>query len=169
MFFNQSHFNGWKPKAYSEKTFGKKKKKYSHFQTITTNNSKHFFTFHIKQYWHFHWVTPKQYYKLFQTSNNIDTFREFLVNNTTRFSRVYMVSAQFILNEFAGLQSETSLINELLHSYFLRTFQLFRNSYFKEVDVCFNVLLLFSKIQRDYKGNMDTSSFDLIPFWFKAL
>ena len=51
----------------------KKIKKYSHFQTITTNNSKHFFTFQIKQYWHFHWVTPKQYYTFLQTSNNTDT------------------------------------------------------------------------------------------------
>ena len=69
----------------------KKIKKYSHFQTITTNNSKHFFRFHIKQYWHFHWVTPKQYYTLFQTSNNTETFRELLVNNSARFFRVYMV------------------------------------------------------------------------------
>ena len=57
-------------------------------QAITTNNNKHFFTFHIKQYWHFHWVysqtilhtfpdikqywdiqrvTGKQYYMLFQS------------------------------------------------------------------------------------------------------
>ena len=76
-----------------KKHLAKKTKKYSHFQTITTNNSKHFFKFHIKQYWHFHWVTPKQCYTLFQTSNNTDTFRELLVNNTTRFSRVYMASA----------------------------------------------------------------------------
>ena len=67
----------------------KKIRKYSHFQTITTNNSKHFIRFHIKQYWHFHWVTPKQYYTLFQTSNNTDVFRELLVNYTTCFSRVY--------------------------------------------------------------------------------
>ena len=75
-----------------KKHLAKKIKKYSHFQTITTNNSKHFFTFHIKQYWHFHWVTPKQYYTFLQTSNNTDTFRELLVNSSTRFSRVYMVS-----------------------------------------------------------------------------
>ena len=43
------------------------------------------FRFHIKQYWHFHGVTPKQYYILFQTSNNTDIFRELLVNNTTEF------------------------------------------------------------------------------------
>ena len=71
----------------------KKIKKYSHFQIITTNNSKHFFTFHIKQYWCFHWVTSKQYDTLFQTSNNTDRLRELLVNNTIRFSRVYMASA----------------------------------------------------------------------------
>ena len=73
-----------------KKHLAKKIKKYSHFQTITTNNSKHFFRFHIRQYWHFHWVTSKQYYTLFQTSNNTDIFRELLVNNTTRFSRVYI-------------------------------------------------------------------------------
>ena len=68
----------------------KKIKKYSHFQTITTNNRKHFFRFHIKQYWHFHRVTPKQYYTLFQTSNNTDIFRELLVNNTTHFCKVHI-------------------------------------------------------------------------------
>ena len=46
-----------------KKHLAKKIKKYSHFQTITTNNSKHF-RFHIKQYWYFHWVIPKQYYTL---------------------------------------------------------------------------------------------------------
>ena len=76
-----------------KKHLSKKIKKYSHFQTITNDNSKHFFRFHNKQYWHFRWVTPKQYYTLFQTSNNTDTFRELLVNNTTHFPRVYMVSA----------------------------------------------------------------------------
>ena len=48
------------------------------------------FRFHIKLYWHFHWVTPKQYYTLFHTLNNTDIFRELLVNNTTYFSRVYI-------------------------------------------------------------------------------
>ena len=67
-----------------------KKIKYSYFQTVTTNNSKHFFRFHIKQYWHFHWVTPKQYYTFFQTSNNTAIFKELLINNTTRLSRVYI-------------------------------------------------------------------------------
>ena len=78
--------HAWKSKAYSKKKKKKKKiikklKKYSHFQTITTNNSKQFFRFHIKQYWHFHGVAPKQYYILFQTSNNTDIFRELLVRN----------------------------------------------------------------------------------------
>ena len=73
-----------------KKHLAKKIKKYSHFQAITTNNSKHFFRFHIKQYWHFHWVTPKQYYTLFQTSNNTDIFRELLANNITHFARVYI-------------------------------------------------------------------------------
>ena len=76
--------HAWKSKAYSKKKkkkIIKKLKKYSHFQTITTNNSKQFFRFHIKQYWHFHGVAPKQYYILFQTSNNTDIFRELLVRN----------------------------------------------------------------------------------------
>ena len=42
------------------------KKKYSHFQTITTNNSKHVSDF---------------------ISNNTDTLMELLPNNTTHFSR----------------------------------------------------------------------------------
>ena len=72
--FNQSHPNGQniharKPKAYSNKTFGQKtpkKTKYSHFQTITTNNSKHVSDF---------------------ISNNTDSFIELLPNNTTHFPR----------------------------------------------------------------------------------
>ena len=36
-------------------------KKYSHFQAINTNNRKHFFRFHVKKYWHSHWVAPKRY------------------------------------------------------------------------------------------------------------
>ena len=55
----------WKLKAYSNETFGNKKnKKYSHFQTITTNNSKLVLDF---------------------ISNN--TLMELLRNNTTHFSR----------------------------------------------------------------------------------
>ena len=68
----------------------------------------------IKQYWYFHRVTAKQYYTLCQSlnqtiltfsesywqtilntfprfiSNNNDTFRELLANNTTHCSRVYI-------------------------------------------------------------------------------
>ena len=68
----------------------KKIKKYSHFQTITISNSKHFFRFYFKQHWHFSWVTPKQNYTLFQTSNNTNIFRELLVNITTCFSIIYI-------------------------------------------------------------------------------
>ena len=68
----------------------KKIKKYFHFQTITTNNRKHFFRVYIKQYWHFHRVTPNQYYTLYQASNKTDIFRELLVNNTTHFCKVYI-------------------------------------------------------------------------------
>ena len=73
-----------------KKHMAKKIKKYSHFEIITTNNRKHFFRFHIKQYWHFNRVTPKRYYTLFQTSNNTDISRELLVNNTTHFCKVYI-------------------------------------------------------------------------------
>ena len=92
IFFNQRHPNSqkihaWKPKAYSKKPFDQKIRKYSRFQTINTNNSKHFFRFHImtlslsysrtildtfpdiKQYWHFQIVTGKQYYTLFNTTH----------------------------------------------------------------------------------------------------
>ena len=55
------------------------KKKYSHFQAITTNNRKHVSDF-ISNI-----ATPNQYYTLFQTSNKADIFRELLVNNTTEF------------------------------------------------------------------------------------
>ena len=41
-------------------------------------------------YWHFQEVTPKQYYTLFQTSNNTDISRVLLENNITHLSRVYI-------------------------------------------------------------------------------
>ena len=89
----------------------KKTRKYSHFQTVTAKNSKHFFKFNIKQYWQFQGVTTEWYYTLFHSSyqtiltlsecyyqtrvntfwefisNITDTFRELLSNNTTHFSR----------------------------------------------------------------------------------
>ena len=65
-----------------KKHLAQKIKKYSHFQAITTNNGKHFFRFHIKQYWHIHRVTAKQYYTLFQTWNNTGIFRDFIPNYT---------------------------------------------------------------------------------------
>ena len=55
-----------KPKAYSNKKHLAKKVKYSHFQAITTNNSKHVSDF---------------------ISNNTDSFMELLPNNTTPFPR----------------------------------------------------------------------------------
>ena len=86
-------------KLYVKKHLAKKIKKYSHFQTITTNNSKHF-RLHIKQYWYFHWVILKQYYTLFQTSNNTGIFRGLLVNNTTRFSSLYQAILTFSESSF---------------------------------------------------------------------
>ena len=78
----------------------------------TLNKSKHIFRVHIKDYWHFDTVTPKQHYTIFQTSkqltfsesywptilhtfpelksNNTNIFRELLANNTKHFSRVYI-------------------------------------------------------------------------------
>ena len=56
-----------------KKHLAKKIKKYSHFQTMLPTIANRF---HIKQYWHFHWITSKQYC--------------LLVNSTTRFSRVYI-------------------------------------------------------------------------------
>ena len=53
----------------------------SYWQTIL-----HIFP-NIKKYWHFQWVTVKQYYTLFQTSRNIDIFRESIPNSTTHFSK----------------------------------------------------------------------------------
>ena len=43
-------------------------KTYSHSQTVTTNNSKHFFRFHIIQYWQFQGTTTKWYYTLLLSS-----------------------------------------------------------------------------------------------------
>ena len=60
------------------------------FSELLPNKSKHIFRVHIKHYWHFEGVTPKQYYPLFQTSSNTDIFRELLSNNTTHFSRAYI-------------------------------------------------------------------------------
>ena len=93
--FNQRYPNGqiihaWKPKTYSKKTFGQKNKKVFTLSDDYYQQQQTLFRFHFKQYWHFYWVTPKQNYTLFQTSNNTDIFRELLVNNTTRFSIVYI-------------------------------------------------------------------------------
>ena len=57
------------------------------FRELLPNKSKHIFRAHIKHYWQFQGVTPKQYYTFFQTSNNTDIFTELLPNNTTHFAR----------------------------------------------------------------------------------
>ena len=46
----------------------KKIQKVSYFQSVTTNNRKHFFRFHINQYWQFQGGTTKWYYNFFQSS-----------------------------------------------------------------------------------------------------
>ena len=53
-------------------------KKYSQFQTITSNNSKHISDFISNNTNSF--LTPKQYYTLSHVSDNTDIFREFLQN-----------------------------------------------------------------------------------------
>ena len=69
------------------------------FRELLPNRSKHIFRVHIKQYWHFQGVTPKQYYTLFQTSKSTDlsrelrqtilyTFPELTSNKTDFFKRV---------------------------------------------------------------------------------
>ena len=60
------------------------------FRELLPNKSKHIFRVHIKHYWHFEEVTPRQYYTFFQTSSNTDMFRELLSNNTGHFSRAYI-------------------------------------------------------------------------------
>ena len=60
------------------KHVSKKIKKYFHFQTITTNNRKHFFRFYIKK---------------------ADAFIELLPNNTTDFSRHQTILTKFILSD----------------------------------------------------------------------
>ena len=64
------------------------------FRELLLNNSKHILGVHIKHYWYFQGVTLKQYYTLFQTSNNIDIFRELQTNNTANFSRFRIIIKQ---------------------------------------------------------------------------
>ena len=61
------------------------------FSELLPNKSKHIFRVHIKNYWHFQGVTLKQYYTLFQTTNNTDIFRDLLANNTANFSRFHII------------------------------------------------------------------------------
>ena len=68
------------------------------FQTTVTLSGRYYqsrvykqiFRVHMKHYWHFDGVTPKQYQTLFQTPDDIDIFKELLANNDTHFSRVYI-------------------------------------------------------------------------------
>ena len=96
-------------------------------QTILTlsellpNKSKQIFRVHIKHYWHFEDVTPKQYYTLFQTSSNSDIFKELLSRNTKHFSRHQAILKflesywQTILYIFPELTSNnTDIFRELM-------------------------------------------------------
>ena len=65
------------------------------FREFLPNKSKHISRVHIKHYWHFQGVSPKQYYTLLQTSNNTNIFRELPANNTTNFSRFHIIFKQY--------------------------------------------------------------------------
>ena len=81
------------------KNLGKKNKKVFTLSDNYYQQKPTCFRFHNKQNWHFHGVTPKQYYKFFQTSNNTDIFRELLVNNTTEYiSRNTDIFREFLPN-----------------------------------------------------------------------
>ena len=93
------------------------------FSELLPNKSKHIFRVHIKHYWHFEGVTPKQYYTLFQASSNSVIFTELLVNNTTHLSKAYIKQLltfsesywQTILHIFPELtSSNTDIFREFL-------------------------------------------------------
>ena len=92
------------------------------FYDFMINKSKHIFRVHIKHYWLFEGVTPKQCYTLAQTSSNTDIFRELLSNNTSHSSRVYIKrrwhlqsSWQTILHPFPEpISNNTDIFRELL-------------------------------------------------------
>ena len=56
------------------------------FWELLPNKSKHIFIDHIKHYWHFEGVPPKQYYTLFQSLHQVIlTFSELQPNNIDLF------------------------------------------------------------------------------------
>ena len=65
------------------------------FRKLLPNNGVHIFRVHIKHYWHFQGVTPKQHYTLFQTSNNTDISRKLLANNYTLFQNLHQTIRAF--------------------------------------------------------------------------
>ena len=88
------------------------------FKELLPNKSKHISRVHIKHYWHFAGVTPKEYYTLFQTSSNTDMFREwqtiqhtfseFISSNTDIFREWQTI--QHTLSEF--ISSNTDIFRE---------------------------------------------------------
>ena len=82
------------------------------FQSVPGSSILHYLhTFpNVKLYWNFQRVTGKQNYTLFQTSNNIDIFRELLANNTMHFSKQQTILTfsesywQTILNTFPNIK-----------------------------------------------------------------
>ena len=88
------------------------------FEELLPNKSKHISRVHIKHYWHFAGVTPKEYYTLFQTSSNTDMFREwqtiqhtfseFISSNTDIFREWQTIQHTF--SEF--ISSNTDIFRE---------------------------------------------------------
>ena len=68
------------PKHTVIKHLTKKIKTYSHFQTVTINNSKHFFRFHIKQYDNFRDLLPND--RISFISSSTRTVKELLPNKS---------------------------------------------------------------------------------------
>ena len=72
------------------KQLAKKIKKYSHFHTITTNNSKHVSDFISNDILTLSWSYSQTILHTFPDTFTRHFSRELLVNNTRQFSRVYI-------------------------------------------------------------------------------
>ena len=85
-------------------------KKYT-FRELLLNKSKQVSRVHIKHYWHFQGVTSKQYYALFQTTNNTNISSELLANNTLHFLRAY-IKHNWHFQRVAGKHTFPELISD---------------------------------------------------------
>ena len=94
------------------------------FQTTVTLSGRYYqsrvykqiFRVHMKHYWHFDGVTPKQYQTLFQTPDDIDIFKELLANNDTHFSRVYIKQYWNFLRVPSKLNYSENFFQSLYHT-----------------------------------------------------